>query len=169
MLYKSLRWGRIFVALVVLLLTFVLFIDLYDWFPAKTFDSVLFFQFVPSLLSFIQLFSFIAAGGFLIILLLTLFTGRLYCSVICPLGILQDIVNRIALWRSKKKRFFKYKKAQTTLRYIFLSIMVLAIIFSAGWIITWLDPYSIAGRFFTYILKPPVTFINNLTASGLTK
>lgn len=169
MLYKALRWGRIFGALVVLLFTFVLFIDLYEWFPTKTFDSVLFFQFVPSLLSFIQLFSLITAGGFLIVLLLTLFTGRIYCSVICPLGILQDIVNRIARWRSKKKRFFKYKKAQTTLRYIFLSIMVLATIFSAGWIITWLDPYSIAGRLFTYILKPPVIFINNLAASVLTK
>ena len=169
MLYKSLRWGRIVISLFVLLLTFVLFIDLYEWVSAETYDTVLFLQFVPSLLSFIRLFSLITAGGFLIVLLLTLFTGRLYCSVICPLGILQDIVNRIAKWRSKKKRFFKFKKAQTALRYIFLSIMVLSVIFGAGWIVTWLDPYSIAGRFFTYILKPPVTLINNLTVSVLTK
>ncbi len=168
MLYKILRKGRIIIAFFMFILTFLLFVDFYELFSTRFYDSVLYLQFVPSLLSFIRLLSLFTAGGFLVILLLTLLTGRLYCSVICPLGILQDVINRLARWKSKKKRFFKFKKAYTSLRYIFLAIMVLSVIFGIGWIFTWLDPYSIAGRFFTYVLKPPVAFLNNQAVSLFT-
>lgn len=135
-LYRLLRKSRIFLASMVLIFTFVLFIDLYEWIPNETFDAILYLQFVPSFLHFITVFSITTAGGFLVVLLLTFLTGRLYCSVICPLGILQDVINKIARWKSKKKRFFKHKKPHPVLRYTFLGIMVLAMIFGAGWIVT---------------------------------
>jgi len=160
-LYKILRKGRIIIAVTVLLLTFILFIDLYEWIPDKTFDNILYLQFVPSFLHFLAVFSLTTAGGFVLVLLLTLLTGRLYCSVICPLGILQDVINRISRWRSKKKRFFKYKKPHPVMRYTFLGIMAVAVAFGAGWIVTWLDPYSIAGRTFTYLFKPLAVWFNN--------
>ena len=160
-LYKILKKGRTSLALIVLVLTFGLFIDMYEWVPEGTFNSILFLQFVPSLLNFLAVFSLVTAGGFLVVLLLTLITGRLYCSVICPLGILQDVVSRISRWRSKKKRFFKFKKPHPALRYTFLGIMTLAIIFGGGWIVTWLDPYSLAGRTFTYLFKPVFVWGNN--------
>ncbi|MGM0375937.1 MAG: 4Fe-4S dicluster domain-containing protein [Bacteroidota bacterium] len=160
-LYKILKKGRTSLALIVLVLTFILFIDVYEWIPEDPFNTILFLQFVPSLLNFLTVFSLVTAGGFLVVLLLTLLTGRLYCSVICPLGILQDIVNRISRWRSKKKRFFRFKKPHPALRYTFLGIMTLAIIFGGGWIVTWLDPYSLAGRTFTYLFKPVFVWGNN--------
>lgn len=160
-IYGLLRKSRIILASIVLILTIVLFIDLYEWIPNKTFDTILYLQFVPSLLHFLAVFSITTAGGFLVVLLLTFFTGRLYCSVICPLGILQDVINKVARWKSKKKRFFKYKKAHPVLRYIFLGIMSVSLIFGAGWIVSWLDPYSIAGRTFTYLLKPLTVWFNN--------
>jgi len=159
--YKFLRRGRIIIAAAMLAMTFILFADIYEWFPEKWFDSVIYLQFVPSVLHFIAVFSLLTAGGFVAVLLLTLLTGRIYCSVICPLGILQDVVNRISRWRSRKKRFFRFKKAHFVLRYIFLGIMVVAIIFGAGFIATWLDPYSIAGRTFTYLFKPATVWLNN--------
>jgi len=161
-LYSLLKKGRVIIAIAMLAAIFLLFIDIYEWIPANIHNSVLYLQFVPSLLKFITVFSFITAGGFILIFLLTLVTGRLYCSVICPLGILQDVINRISQWRSKKKYFFKFKKPHPVLRYTFLTIMILAIIFCSGWIITWLDPYSIAGRSFTYLFKPLVVWGNNL-------
>ncbi|RQW08673.1 4Fe-4S dicluster domain-containing protein [candidate division KSB1 bacterium] len=167
--HKSLKWARFSFALFVLIVLTAIFADPYEWIPVQVIDSFLFFQFVPSLLSFIRFLSLLAAGGFFIIVLVTFVTGRLYCSVICPLGILQDVVNRIARWKSQKKRFFKFKKAQTALRITFLSIMAVATIAGAGWIVTWLDPHSLAGRFFTYILKPAVILANNLAAAVLTK
>ena len=161
MIYKILRKGRIIIALAMLVLTFILFVDIYEWVPEDTFDGILYLQFVPSFLHFLAVFSLVTAGGFLLVLLLTLVAGRFYCSAICPLGILQDVVNKVARWRSKKRRFFKYKKAHPILRYTFLGIMVLAIIFGSGWIVTWLDPYSLAGRSFTYMFKPLVVWMNN--------
>lgn len=58
-------------------------------------------QFLPSLL----------AGNFLVVtalVLLTLVFGRIYCSVICPLGSLQDIVNHIS------SRFHAHKAKNKT-------------------------------------------------------
>ncbi len=159
--YRFLKKIRIFIALAMLILVFMLFTDLYEWISEETFDAVLYLQFVPSLLHSLTIFSLIAGGGFLVVLLLTLITGRIYCSLICPLGIMQDVMNRLSRWISTKKRFFRYKKPHPVIRYTFLGIMVLAVVFGAGWITTWLDPYSLAGRAFTYLFKPLVIWGNN--------
>ena len=39
------------------------------------------------------------------LVILTLLVGRIYCSVICPLGVMQDII----AWVSKRKMFCKKK------------------------------------------------------------
>ena len=39
----------------------------------------------------------------LALIILTLIFGRIYCSVICPMGVFQDIVSRISSRRKKKK------------------------------------------------------------------
>ncbi|MCQ2141019.1 MAG: 4Fe-4S binding protein [Bacteroidales bacterium] len=66
-------------------------------------------QFLPSLL----------AGNFIVVaalVLLTLVFGRIYCSVICPLGSLQDIVNHISsrfhALKAKKKKSKKAEEAE---------------------------------------------------------
>lgn len=151
------------------LLTLALFIDLYEKIAADTFAQILYLQFVPSLLKFVQTFSLVSAGGFVIILLITLLMGRFYCSTICPLGIFQDMVNYISKKVSKKRIFFKYKKAHSVWRYSFLAIMVISLVAGLGFIVSWLDPYSIAGRFFAYLAEPVVTSINNLSATVLQK
>jgi ferredoxin len=159
--YRFLKKIRILLALAMLILVFLLFIDLYEWIPVETFHPVLYLQFVPSLVHALTLFSLISAGGFLVVLVITLITGRIYCSVICPLGIMQDVITRFSRSTSKKKRFFRYKKPHSGLRYAFVGIMVLAFVFGAGWIVTWLDPYSLTGRIFTYLFKPLVIWGNN--------
>ncbi len=161
--YRFLRKTRIIIAAAIFILVFLIFNDIYEWISTDMVSSVLWLQFVPSLLNFLATFSIITAGGFIVVLLATLITGRIYCSVICPLGIFQDIINWISKRFSKKKRFFRFKKAYPVLRYSFLGIMAIAIIFGMGWISAWLDPYSIAGRTFTYLSKPLIVWTNNLT------
>ena len=51
-----------------------------------------------------------------VLLLLTLLFGRVYCSFICPLGILQDIVFRIRRWLAPK-RFLKFSRPVPWMRY----------------------------------------------------
>ena len=64
-------------------------------------------------------------GILLFHLLFTLVFGRLYCSTLCPAGVLQDIINNLLCRFRKKKNGtyrFSYHKPLNVLRY---SILVL--------------------------------------------
>ena len=58
-------------------------------------NHILHIQFVPALLS-LAAGTLGAALPLIILLLLTLIFGRVYCSFLCPTGILQDIIGRLA-------------------------------------------------------------------------
>lgn len=153
--------------LAVLLVFCVLFLDITHLIPEKYFGVALWFQFVPSAIKYISAGA--AALGFVTILILTLITGRTYCSFLCPLGIMQDIISRAGGRIKKSFRCFGYKKPYTILRYSIL-IVTLAVTISGGiYILTLLDPYSIFGRFMTYFGQPAVIGLNNLLAGILEK
>ncbi|TCO10870.1 4Fe-4S binding protein [Natronoflexus pectinivorans] len=164
-LFSTLKKLRVILGIIFLLLTLSLFIDIFEKYADERFGQILYLQFVPSVLNFVQTFSLLTAGGFIIVLILTLLFGRLYCSTICPLGILQDIVSNISKKFSKKKIFYKYKKAHPVWRYSFMGIMIVSMIAGLGFIVVWLDPYSIAGRFFSFIIDPSVRSVNNVVAT----
>ena len=115
-------------------------------------------QFLPAVL----------AANFLVIIglsLLTLLFGRVYCSVICPLGILQDIFSSISGKRKGKKMRFSYKKENRILRYAFFAIFVLALVFGVHAIVAILAPYSAYGRIAQSIFQPVWIAGNNLLAA----
>ena len=64
-------------------------------------------QFLPAVLA-------VNVGVVLALLLLTLVCGRVYCAVICPLGVFQDVVSRAAARRRKNR--FRYSRALSWLR-----------------------------------------------------
>lgn len=113
----------------------------------------------------IQFLPAILALNFGIIIALILFTflfGRLYCSVICPLGVFQDIV----IWFSKKfkKNRFEYKKEIKWLRYSILLIFILLTTIGINYIAMIIAPYSIYGRIASNLFAPVYQLINNLFA-----
>lgn len=113
-------------------------------------------QFLPAVL----------AGNFVIVALLvvlTLIFGRLYCSVICPLGVMQD--GFAALGRKARRNRYKYSPAKNILRYIMLGVMVVAIALGVGSIFTLIAPYSAYGRIVGNLLQPVWIWCNNLLAS----
>ena len=90
-------------------------------------------QFVPAVLA---LNVAVVAG----LVLLTLLCGRVYCSVICPLGVFQDVASRLG-GRFKKNRF-RYSPALSWLRYAVLVVFIAA---SVAGFISWaglVEPYS---------------------------
>ena len=89
-----LRKFRILIASVVFLAFFAALADFKNLIPAKYLGYLLYLQFVPSAIKYFDLRSMVAAG-FIIVILLTILTGRSYCSFLCPLGIGQDIFSRI--------------------------------------------------------------------------
>jgi len=165
---KNLRKLRIGVAFVFLIAFVMIFLDQRNNLPAWFRDFFLFFQFAPSVLNFFTVAT-IAASGFIVITILTFLFGRLYCSFLCPLGILQDIITRLSgLFRKKKKKIkFRFLKARNILRYSILVVTVIAA--ASGFIILlgWLDPYSIFGRFITHAIRPAYIYINNVISGTL--
>ncbi|HPR73160.1 MAG TPA: 4Fe-4S binding protein [Bacteroidales bacterium] len=121
---------------------------------------------MPSILEYISLKTVLSAG-FAVVIVLTLITGRTYCSFLCPLGIGQDIFSRIGGRIRKKFRRYGYKKPFTVLRYSLLGITLLVSVIWGIYMLTLLDPYSIFGRFMTFFAKPVVVIINNFLAAIL--
>ncbi len=101
-------------------------------------------------------FAAVALGG---LLLLTLLCGRVYCSVVCPLGIFQDIVARLRRRSSAPLRFAPENKF---VRYGVLAAALLAIALGAtGVASTLFDPYSHFGRIAATLGRPLVIAANN--------
>ena len=92
------------------------------------------------------------------LLVLTLVFGRIYCSVICPLGVFQDILARL---RRKKNRY-GYSREVRWLRYPVLAVFVVALIAGAGSLFQLLAPYSAYGRIATMLFQPLWMLGNNV-------
>lgn len=99
----------------------------------------------------------------LFLLILSLFFGRLYCSVICPLGVFQDVVAWKSRWFKKKGRSyrFEYTKPKNILRYTLLGLTILFFVFGSSLLVITLDPYSIFGRIISQIFQPIFIWLNN--------
>ena len=113
-------------------------------------------QFLPALLA-------LNAGVIVCLILLTLVAGRVYCSVICPLGVFQDVVARLG--RGRKKMPYTYSKPKSWLRYGVLAVFVLAMLLGVHALVALLDPYAVYGRAAHSFLQPLWMWGNNLLAS----
>ena len=107
-------------------------------------------QFLPALLA-------LNAVVLIALVLLTLVFGRIYCSVICPLGVMQDVVSHL----NRKKNRFTYSRALTWLRLVMLAVMAVAIIAGLGSLMALLAPYSSYGRIVNNLLQPLYIWCNN--------
>lgn len=84
-----------------------------------------------------------ASVGWLVMwTVVTLLFGRLYCSVACPLGALQDLVGIAARRVRGKKRNFRYSRPRNTLRVLVVVVLVEVLCLGITALVGWLDPYS---------------------------
>lgn len=115
-------------------------------------------QFLPAVLAA----NFIVVAG---LLLLTLLFGRVYCSVICPLGVMQDIISWIHGKTKKKNRFrFSYSPAKNWLRFAVLTFFCVGLVFGAHSLAVIIAPYSAYGRIAANLFAPLYQWGNNLLA-----
>ena len=92
------------------------------------------------------------------LVVLTLVFGRIYCSVICPLGVMQDLLARL----NRKKNKYAYSREVRWLRYPVLVLFVIAIVAGVGSLFQLLAPYSAYGRIATMVLQPLWMLGNNV-------
>lgn len=114
-------------------------------------------QFLPALLV-------LNVGVVVALVLLTLLFGRVYCSVICPLGVMQDIVSWISGKRKKKGYRFFYSPEKKWLRYGVLGLFIATMIAGIGSFVALLAPYSSYGRIASNLFVPLSRWGNNLLA-----
>lgn len=147
---------RLTLAVVFFAMTTLLFLDftgtVHTWFGwmAKV-------QFLPAVLA-------LNVGVVAFLVVLTLLVGRVYCSVICPLGVFQDIVSWISGRRKGKKNRFSYSPAISWLRYTVLVLFAVAMVAGFSSIAALVAPYSAYGRIASNLFAPLWQWGNNLLA-----
>ena len=149
-----LRKLRIIAATIFFALITLLFLDftgtLHAWFGwlAKI-------QFLPAVMA-------LNVGVIVLLVALTLLFGRVYCSVICPLGVMQDVI----AWMGKKskKNRYTYSPAKTYLRYGVLALFVVLMVAGFASIAILVAPYSAFGRIAQNLFAPLYGWGNNLLA-----
>ncbi|MGM0599276.1 MAG: 4Fe-4S binding protein [Candidatus Rifleibacteriota bacterium] len=147
---KKLLYFRRAFAVIVLALFVLIFARFESFGRGQLADKLLAAQFFPALFS-----SPVFWITVLTVILVTLLAGRLYCSFLCPFGLIQDFLARIS-FRDKKnglprqKEFFKLH-----------TIVALIIIFTAfAGFMTFLnltEPFAVSGRIFTNLVQPATT------------
>ena len=145
---------RVTAAIVFFTIISLLFLDftgtLHHWF-----GWLVKIQLIPAILSVNVIVIFL-------LLLLTLLFGRIYCSVICPLGVMQDIF--IWLGGKVKKNRFSFSPAINWSRWLMLAIFIISLIAGVHFIVSLLEPYSAYGRVASNLLAPIYDWTNNLFA-----
>jgi polyferredoxin/Fe-S-cluster-containing dehydrogenase component len=158
-----LRWLkriRVVVAILFFLALTLLFLDIGNVVPIRIHTFFVSTQLVPSFMRTMVVLSS-ASFGLFFILAMTILFGRVYCSTLCPLGILQDIVIRIAK-RINRRRRFRYKEQHYFLHYsLFILTGILA--FSGSVILlNFFEPFSNYGRILSNLMNPFVVSVNNV-------
>ncbi len=112
------------------------------FYPVRIFDI----QFIPLLQRVITDFSLIALVLLLIIAGITFLCGRIYCSLICPFGILQEITGWV------KNKFVKNKNTKQInfpLKYFISAILWGIFLGGSAVAVRYLDPYTVFGSAFS--------------------
>ena len=162
---RGLKLLRAGVALVVGATLTAALIDFRSLLPASVGRWLASIQFIPSAVALVTGASLSLAC--VVILAVTLTAGRVYCSAICPLGILQDVIARLIAWVRRQRRFLPFAPPARRLRWFIFWATVGGV--AAGWAgLTLLlaDPYSNFGRIAGDIFRPVVILANN-AAAGL--
>lgn len=100
-------------------------------------------QFLPAVLAG-------SVGVIVGILVVTLLLGRIYCSVVCPLGVMQDGFGWIGAKVKKNRHHFT--KPKTWLRWTVLVVFVLLMVFGLNQVALLIAPYSAFGRIVSLVI-----------------
>lgn len=152
-----LRKIRISLAVVFFVLLTMLFLDFTGTFH-KYFAFIAKIQFIPAVLA-------VNTVIVIALLLLTLLFGRVYCSIICPLGVWQDAVSWLSKRRKTVKRKpFRYSKPLIWLRITFLIVFIVLLVAVGTQYAALIEPYSAFGKIASNIFSPAYRLINNILA-----
>ena len=112
-------------------------------------------QFAPACLAFNVVVIGVVAG-------VTLLAGRIYCSVVCPLGIFQDVVLRLR--RLFVRKNFAYRPGHAAVRAVFAVVFAALVLCGCAALAGLIEPYGVYGRFATHFFEPLAAMCANAAA-----
>lgn len=146
-----LRKIRIVLAIVFFLGVTLLFLD-FTGTARHWLDWMAKIQFLPAVLAFNLV-------AIIVLVVITLIFGRIYCSVVCPLGVMQDIIAHIG--HRGKKHPYAPSSEKAILRWIVLFVFVVLLVLGLVSVASLIAPYSSYGRIATHLLQPLWIWGNN--------
>lgn len=99
-------------------------------------------QFAPALLA-------MSLTSVIVILIITLLLGRLYCSTVCPMGIMLDVAAA-----THPRRQYHYSPPRNKVRLTVLLLTVAATAAGSSLILALFEPYGSFSRIATWLLRP---------------
>ena len=112
-------------------------------------------QFVPACLAF----NFVVVG---VVAGVTLLAGRIYCSLVCPLGVFQDVVLRLR--RLFVRKTFAYRPGRPVVRAVFAVVFAVLVLCGCAALAGLIEPYSVYGRYATHLFEPLAAACSNVVA-----
>jgi ferredoxin len=165
MLLPALKKARVVLSLFFFVASAFVLLDFLNTLPPVIVRAILFLQFTPSLVNFL-IAANVAALGFAVVLVLTVMFGRIYCSTLCPLGTLQDIVSFIA-GKFRKKKYHEPLEPHSRIHLAFLLVVTIPVATGSMFALNLLDPFSNFGRLCGSLGRPLVIAANNALAALL--
>ena len=147
---KHLKYVRIAAAAVM----FVLFAAVAVGF--RPLDAILVTQFGPGLLRLTSGLFLGTLAAVALISLATLLFGRIYCSVLCPLGILQDGISFLTHWKKWKANRYRFMDTRPVKYGVFLFVLILG----AAGVMLPLVALLPSSNFFTIVSNVFLNFFN---------
>lgn len=138
---------RLITAYTFLLLSILAVLGIF--YPIEIFD----FQLGALIQRFTSDFSIPAAISIITVFLITFFFGRVYCSCICPLGIIQELFSFIAFKKTNEIQ------GNYFLKYIISAITIGTIIGGSAYILKYIDPYTLFSSAISLKLSAIITII----------
>lgn len=122
-------------------------------------------QLMPALLS-------LAAGVCLFWLVVTLLVGRVYCSTVCPLGVVQDVAGRLGKWLRRNRDGslgpYRYSRAENRMRYVILGVVVICVLARQMFLPEIIDPYLVYANIVNIVSPVSDTFLGEVVLPGVT-
>ncbi|HVT72247.1 MAG TPA: 4Fe-4S dicluster domain-containing protein [Lacunisphaera sp.] len=142
------------------------FLDFRGLVPASLAHWLAAIQFVPAVVVFATGGAAVAAVAILVI---TLALGRVYCAVVCPLGIFQDVIGWLARGLRLRRRLLPFARANNGLRYgVLVATLATIAVGGASIASSHTDPYSNFGRVVSGLFRPMVVAANNALVAPAT-
>jgi ferredoxin len=163
--FLYLKRARVLISIIFFIPTSVIFLNINEWLTTKISAVIIYLQFAPSLVKFLSVADY-SALGFVFIFVITIIWGRVYCSSICPLGTLQDIVSYLSRKISKKKNHFLLKP-YSVIRYSILALTIFFLLSGSIFLLNLLDPFSNFGRMISNLIRPIVLYSWNFVSGIL--